>query len=196
MALFDDIWEQLFPEQPNRTPVAVKEALVRNAPYLQRYREWKSSPQSLALVGEIEKAYYDKRNQLEGFYQVYLLQSGPANGFALSYHPGIDESAFKFLFDYWRDRVLSLGYHLKNTDRHTREMADYIQITERHYLKPPVKLQQQPINQQYGNVLLEHVQINRQPSFLKVQVNIYADHLYTEALSFDELLTYLFATDN
>jgi hypothetical protein len=54
--------------------------------------------------------------------------------------------------------------------------------------RPPVA-----INQQYGNVLLEHVQINRQPSFLKVQVNIYADHLYTEARSFDDLVACLFS---
>lgn len=192
MARFDDIWEQLFPEQPGRPPVAVKEALVRSAPYLQHYAEWKSSPQSLALISKIEKAYYKKRNQVDGFYQLHLLRSGPANGFALSYHPEIGERNFKFLFDYWRDRVLSLGYHLKNTDRYTREMPDYVQTTEKHYLKPPANLQQLPINQQYGNVLLEHVQINRQPSFLKVQVNIYADHLYTKALSFDDLVAYLF----
>jgi hypothetical protein len=193
MALFDDIWEQLFPEQPDRHPVAVKEALVRSAPYLQQYEEWKSSSQSLALISEIEKAYYKKRNQVAGFYQIHLLQSGPANGFALSYHPEIGEQAFKFLFDYWRDRMLNLGYQLKNTDRHTREMPDHVQTTEKHYLKPPVKPKKLPINQQYGNVLLEHVQINRQPSFLKVQVNIYADHLYTEAHSFDDLVAYLFS---
>lgn len=193
MALFDDIWDQLFSAQPNRQPVTVREELVRSPAYMQQYVEWKSSVQPQALVREIGKAYYFKRNRINGFYQVHLLQSAPANGFALSYHPKIGETTFKFLFDYWRDRMLSLGYRLKNTDRQTREMPAYVQTTEKHYLKPPARLKHLPINQLYGNVLLEHVQINRQPSYLKVQVNIYADHLYTEALSFDELAEHLFS---
>lgn len=193
MALFDEIWEQLFPDQPNRPPVAVKETLVRSASYMQQFVEWKSSEQPMALIREVEKAYYYKKNQMNGFYQVHLLQSAAANGFALSYHPQIGETNFRFLFDYWRDRMLHLGYRLRNTDRHTREMPAYIQTTEKHYLKPPSRLKDLPINQLYGNVLLEHVQINRQPSYLKVQVNIYADHLYTEALSFDELAEHLFS---
>lgn len=195
MALFDDIWEQLFPGQPNKAPVEVKETLVRSASYQQDYVEWKSSAQPLALIREIEKAYYFKRNQINGFYQVHLLQSAPANGFAISYHPQIGEKTFKFLFDYWRDRILGLNYRLQNTYRHMREMPAYIQTTEKHYLKPPLRLHRTPVNQLYGNVVLEHVQINRQPSFLKVQVNIYADHAYTEALSFDDLATHLFSPE-
>lgn len=195
MALFNDIWEQLFPAQPNRPQIAVKERLVRSPSYLNNYVEWKSSLRPQALINEVEKAYYYKRNQIQSFYQVHLLQTAPANGFALSYHPHIGEKTFRFLFDYWRDTMLDLGYRLQNTDRHMREMPAYIQTTERHYLKPPVRQpQQSPLNQLYGNVLLEHVQINDSPSFLKVQVNIYADHLYTEALPFDDLATHLFST--
>lgn len=195
MASFNEIWEQLFTAQPRRPQVAVKERLIRSPSYVNNYIEWKSSQQPRALIREVEKAYYYKRNQIQGFYQVHLLQSAPANGFALSYHPHIGEESFRFLFDYWRDAMLALGYRLKNTDRHMREMPAYVQTTEKHYLKPPLRRQQLPLNQLYGNVLLEHVQLNGKPSYLKVQANIYADHSYTEALPFDELASRLFAVE-
>ncbi|WP_051049925.1 hypothetical protein [Nafulsella turpanensis] len=192
MAFLDDLLKQLFPEPNQNEAVQVKEELKRNERYLQHYKVWKESSYLADLLRAVEVSYHSKKNRKEGMYHMHLFQSAPANGFALSYHPAIGARSFQFLFDYLRDQVLQLDYRLQNTDRHIRDRGTYVQTTEKHYLKPNSPLHQKLNNQRYGNILLEHVLIDQQPSYLKLLVNVYSDHLFTEALSFDDLLSKLF----
>ena len=192
MDFLDDLLNQLFPESNQNEPVQVKEELRRNERYLQHYRVWKESSCLADLLKSVEDSYYQKKRQAEGIYHMHLFQSAPANGFALSYHPAIGARAFQFLFDYLRDQALALNYRLQNTDRHIRDRGTYVQTTEKHYLKPNNSPGQALNNQRYGNILLEHVLIDQQPSYLKLLVNVYSDHQFTEALSFEDLLSKLF----
>jgi hypothetical protein len=46
----------------------------------------------------------------------------------------------------------------------------------------------------FGNVSIEKVNINDKPSFLKVLVTVYSDHLYQNAKPFDQFIDDLFQT--
>lgn len=193
MAFLDDLIKKLFPERQKSRPVEVQEELRRSESYLQAYSEWKSSGEAEELLRKVKTSYQMKSGGIEGLYPVHLFNSAAANGFALSYHPTISRQEFRFLLDYLRDRVLDLGYRLANTDHQIRDKETYIQTTEKHYLKPPIsRAQAKKAEQHYGNILLEYVLIDNQPSYLKLMVTIYTDHLYTEAQPYDELIEQLF----
>ncbi len=171
------------------------ELLVRSEDYKKKYRNWMSSGEAVKLIKRVERSYYLKKNRMKGDYEVHLFNSPAANGFALTYHPDISPVEFQFLLDYWRDRTLLLNYRLANTDRQLREKENYIQTTEKHYLKPPLTMGQKKSEQRYGNILLEYVLINHQPNYIKLMVTIYSDHLFTTADPFDELVDYLFSAE-
>lgn len=194
MAFIDDLFKKLFPGRQANRQFQVMEELRRSQAYQQAYGQWLGSKEAQELIGAVEKSYYLKKNQVAGEYPVHLFESAAANGFALSYHPNIQARQFQFLLDYFRDRVLTLGYRLANTDRQIKEKESYIKTTEKHYLKPPLS-KGRIADQRYGNVLLEYVLIDQQPSYLKLMVTIYTDHLFTEAQAYDELLDYLFSLD-
>lgn len=193
MAFLDNILNQLFPDREDKRKVQVLEELRRSENYLAAYQSWKESPEAEELVKAVERSYYLKKNQIQGNYAVHLFQSPAANGFALTHHPSLSPRTFQFLLDFWRDRVLALGYRLANTDRQIREKEQFVETIEKHYLKPPLSKNTAQAEQRFGNVLLEYVLVDQQPSYLKVMVTIYSDRLFTEAQPFDDLLEHLFS---
>lgn len=195
MAFMESLFDKLFPGKNANRQVQVMEELHRSPAYQEAYGQWSGSPEARGLIAAVEKSYYLKKNHIAGEYPVHLFESAAANGFALSYHPNIQARQFQFLLDYFRDRVLRMGYRLANTDRKIKEKESYISTTEKHYLKPPISKDRKIADQRYGNILLEYVLIDQQPSYLKLMVTIYSDHLFTEAQAYDELLDYLFSLD-
>lgn len=192
MSFLDEIFNKLFPkEQPNHK-IAVQEELQRSSSYQEAYTNWKSSSEATLLLERIKKSYNMKKTGMEGLYPVHLFNSAAANGFALSYHPTISRREFHFLLDYWRDKMLSLDYRLANTDTQTKDKGEYVQTTEKHYLKPPITRNKPKAEQHYGNILLEYVLVDDQPSYLKLMITTYKDHLFTEAKPHEELLEKLF----
>lgn len=195
MEFLDNLFGKLFPEKKENRPVQVMELLRRSNKYQLAYATWKESPEARQILKEIDRSYYLKRNQIQGDYTIHLFQSAAANGFAITYHPALSPQFFQFLLDFWRDRMLAIGYRLANTDRQIRDKDTYVETVEKHYLKPPLTKNQAQAEQRFGNVLLEYVLVDQQPSYIKVLATIYSDRLFTEALSFEELLEQLFSMD-
>lgn len=195
MEFLDNLFGKLFPEKKENRPVQVMELLRRSHKYQMAYATWKESPEAAQILKAIDRSYYLKRNQIQGDYNIHIFQSAAANGFALTYHPALSAQFFQFLLDFWRDRMLAIGYRLANTDRQIREKNSYVEIVEKHYLKPPLTKNKPLAEQRFGNVLLEYMLVDQQPSYIKVMATIYSDRLFTEALSFDDLLEQLFSMD-
>jgi hypothetical protein len=87
-----------------------------------------------------------------------------------------------------------LGYHRVSLDRKMEEIQENVRTTEKQYFKPPLSSTDfsTKIDQIFGNVSIEKVNINDKPSFLKVLVTVYSDHLYQDAKSFDQFIDDLF----
>ena len=99
--------------------------------------------------------------------------------------------------DHFKKVVINEGYTLYTSDKKYQEKAQSVQVVERHYMKPSlskdIKL---PIDQKYGNVLVEFVAYNDEPAYLKVMATCYSDRNYTEALDFEMLARKLFSDTN
>ncbi len=194
MSFFDSIYQRLFPKKnPNGSRVLYKEVLDRKSRFAEGYEHWLEEGRAARMLKEVESSYYMKRQNLESNLQVHLLSSVYANGFAISYHPDYTGQEYEFLFDYLKNEILGLGYKLSNSDRQVKEINDYIETTDKHYLKPASELKPGELfDQKWGNILLEYVKINDVPSYLKLQVSIYSDSYYTQALDYESFLQEVF----
>lgn len=173
------------------------EVLKRSESDQQQYEQWKESEEKEQLIREIAQAYYYKKTNISSDIEVHLLNTPYANGFAITYHPDILPKSFRHLSDYFRDKVLAMGYRLVNADRRITDKGHYVETVEKFYLKPPLSaadLSQEVIqvNQLFGNIAIEHVLIDNKPSYLKVLASIYSDRQFKEAQSYDDFMSTLF----
>ncbi|WP_448520015.1 hypothetical protein [Rhodoflexus sp.] len=193
MSFFDNIFNQLFPKRlPSHLPV-IEEALVRDENYRNQIFRWQNSGAHRKLAYEVWEAWQLKKEKQVTDFQVHLLKTDGSNGIALTYHPRIGSEAFQFFFDHLKEQALQIGYKLYTSDRRIFLRADYSETIEKHYLKPPIDLRVedgavQRCNQRYGNIIIEYIQINDRPSFIRLMAHYYEDQLYLKPLPFDELL--------
>ncbi len=191
MSYFDQVYKQLFGKRSGGPKVLVNEVIDRSERYQKDYNLRILSGEFKKLATDVYSSYELKQQSIEKLPAVHLLSSQYANGFAISYHHGITTSDFSFLFDWLSERTKTLNYQLANSDFQVIEKDSIIESKEKHYLKPRVG-NEKIIDQQYGNILIEHIAINDVPSYIKYTANIYSDRKYQEAQKFDKLAEYLF----
>lgn len=192
------IFAKLFPKktpQNAHLPI-IEEVIVREDKYKKSYFDWMNSGYYKKLLQSIKNAYWKKRNDQIDDFQVHLLQMPYANGLAITYHKNVPEMHFQHFFDLLKDKVLNLGYQQANADRRMFDRPNYVETIEKYYLKPPITAQivaqNELLNQKYGNILIEYILIDDQPSYIKLVASVYSDRLYTVALPFDQLLSHIF----
>lgn len=188
---FEEVYNRLFKKQSTQQPI-IHEVLERSAKELEAYALWKESDERRFLIEDFDRAYHLKQQQVESAMKVHLLDSQYANGFAITFNEVFTPLNFKFLFDYFKDQVLANGYKLAQADRRISDKETYEESIEKWYLKPQsADFSQELIDQQYGNVIIEAVSVDRKPSYLRLMANVYQDRLYRKAKPFDELFNNL-----
>ncbi len=193
MSYFDKLISKIFTGKTYPGSAAVHEVLNRTSREAQQYDAWKDTTAPHKLLQEVAQAYYYKRTNIRGSLDVHLFNTDYANGFAITYSPAISSQVFKHLFDYLKDKVLQMQYRLVNADRRIIDRENYVETIEKYYLKPAAEMQQTaPIDQQYGNIVIEYILIDNQPSYIKLLASIYSDSLYKDALSYNEFMQKLF----
>jgi hypothetical protein len=195
MDFFDKIIGQVFANKRKHPHLPlIEEPLERNEAYRQRYFRWLNQGEQQQLAVTVWVAWQQKKLKETSVLAVHLLQQNGSNGLAVTYHPSIGPDAFQHFFDWLKDRMLQLGYRHYTSDRRIFDRNSYVETIEKHYLKPPAWSDATGIpptqlcNQQYGNVLIEYIMIDQQPSFIRFMAHYYDDHLYTKALAFDDLV--------
>lgn len=196
MTFFDEVFSKLFGKKEAPTAPVIHEPLARTSQQSEKYAAWVARDAHMSLIDDLNSAYHKKKLGIISPLEVHLLNTRYSNGFALSYDENITSEAFLHLFDYLKDRTLTLGYKLAQADRRILDKGDYEETIEKWYLKPDVVHSGKEFeDQRYGNVLMEHVAVDRKPSYVKVMVNVYQGRPYAEALPFDEYLEELFNTN-
>ncbi|GAB2783452.1 hypothetical protein HNQ93_002308 [Hymenobacter luteus] len=169
--------------------------LQRSAAEEQTRQQWVARQVYLNWMGPYFKAYhYQKAGLPNGQFRVELARDAARPGAVFLYDPSIGPGNFRHLFDFIRDRILALGYHLGASSQRTLHHEQYTETTQKHFLKP------QPqdctatgrCNQRFGNITVDLVSINGQPGFLRLLSNPFADAIFTPAHSFDELMEAVF----
>ena len=191
---FDDLLKKIFPNREGNPPLSVKENFSLKEKDFQDLEEWNKSEESKALFALVYKNYHYKRAQINDTPEVHVFTSAYANGFALSFGPPLDSNSFSLLFLGLSRRIIALGYEQVSLDRKLEEVNEQVKETEKFYFKPPLQLPQEGelISQLYGNISLEKIRINQQPSYFKLLASVYSDRLYYDAKPFDDLMDRLF----
>jgi hypothetical protein len=201
MSFLEKWWARLRQQRqdlPSTVPFAT-EPIRRPSAQAQRYFQWQQHPHCLQLCQDLYEAYRAKQaGEPHPRYAVHLLASPYANGFALTFPDSMDPLHFQHLFDWLKDRTLLQGYRCVTAERRLFDRGSHVEAQERYYLKPqpaPDAPDAIPIDQRYGNVLLQLVQLDQQPSYLKLVASVYSDRLYTLPLDFQQLMRELFSAE-
>ena len=191
---FDDLLKKIFPNREGDPPLSIKENFSLKEKDFQDLEEWNKSEESKALLALVYKNYHYKRAQINDTPEVHVFSSVYANGFALSFGPPLDSNSFSLLFLGLSRRIIALGYEQVSLDRKLEEVNEQVKETEKFYFKPPLQLPKEDelISQLYGNISLEKIRINQQPSYFKLLASVYSDRLYYDAQPFDDLMDRLF----
>ncbi len=191
---FDDLLKKIFPNREGDPPLSIKENFSLKEKDFQDLEEWNKSEESKALLALVYKNYHYKRAQINDTPEVHVFSSVYANGFALSFGPPLDSNSFSLLFLGLSRRIIALGYEQVSLDRKLEEVNEQVKETEKFYFKPPLQLPKEGelISQLYGNISLEKIRINQQPSYFKLLASVYSDRLYYDAKPFDGLMDRLF----
>lgn len=167
--------------------------LERDAQFEKAFQFWKSSSASKEVLQKIRLAYSDVALNGKFRQDFHQYKSPQAKGFFINMRLGISPESFPFLMDLFKERVLECGYSVYTSDRKYKEVPTGMKSLDKHYLKPQLGVDiEVPINQRYGNVLLEYTAIDETPEYLKVMVSVYSDRNYRKAGAYEELLEILF----
>ncbi len=188
MSFIDDIFGKLFSDKGQN--LSYKENFIQTAEEENEVSEWVKSTEGKEAIEKVYRNFHLKKAGIKDNPEVHILNSPYANGFAVSFEKPFDEKIFSRLFFAFGQRLLDLGYRRVSLDRKMQEINDMVKITEKLYYKPPISASEvsEKIDQLFGNVSIEKVSVNNKPSFLKVLVTIYSDHLYREAKPFDQFV--------
>ncbi|MEY3565730.1 MAG: hypothetical protein RJA23_1900 [Bacteroidota bacterium] len=191
---FDDLLKKIFPPQAGNQSLSVKENFSVKEKDLQELEAWNTSEESKTLYDLVYRNYHYKRAQINESPEVHVFSSVYANGFALSFGSLLDSNSFSLLFLGLSRRIIALGYEQVSLDRKLEEVNEQVKETEKFYFKPPLQLPKEGelISQLYGNISLEKIRINQQPSYFKLLASVYSDRLYYDAKPFDDLMDRLF----
>jgi hypothetical protein len=189
----DDLFKKVF-KPSDKTPMKVKENFSIKEIDQTDIDSWIGSEESRQLFDLIYKNYHFKRTGITDRPEVHIFESPYANGFAVSYGRPLDSKSFSRLFLAFSQRLLALGYEQVSLDRKLEEINDQVKVTEKFYFKPPLQLPTdgELISQLYGNVALEKVTVDNDPSFIKLLATVYSDRLYQDAKPFDQLMDGIF----
>lgn len=191
-SFIDDILGKLFPNK--KTPVKHKQNFTQSQEATAYTSAWKESPEGKFLIDLVQKNYHFKTSGMNARPAVHILKTPYANGFAVTFEKPFDSKNFSQLFFAFGQRMLDLGYQKISLDRKIEEINEDVKTTEKQYFKPPLSNVDfsQKIDQLYGNVSIEKISVNDSPSFIKVLVTIYSDHLYLKARPFEQFIDDLF----
>lgn len=189
----DDLFKKVF-KSTEKSPMRLKENFVIKEIEQTDLDLWIASEESARLFALVYKNYHFKRTGIKSQPQVHIFDSPYANGFAVTYENPFNAKSFSRLFLAFSQRLLALGYEQVSLDRKFEEISDQVKVTEKFYFKPPF---QHPadgalISQLYGNVSLEKVIVDNEPSYIKLLATVYSDRLYQDAKSFDQLMDGIF----
>ncbi len=192
---FSNLIERIFPEKGNqglKLPLHT-EALERNTKYKFAYAEWCGSKRMAEMLRVLTQQLEQARVNGASNPALQVYESPQSNGFYFNKMTGFDRNEFHFVLDHFCEITLQLGYRLQIAERRYSERPNGVHCLERYYLKPDVlKEFNPPLDQRYGNIHLELVLMNEEPSFLKVMAHVYHDRNYKQPLGFDALTTHLF----
>ena len=197
MGFFQKVIQRLFPPKATSGKLPFFSGSIdKNRSRGKDYETFLDSNEKERVLDFIRHQFHLFKTGEEDLNMIRILKTDSSNGFILRYPEQFNVRSFRFLFDYFKDKVAELDYYLYTSDERAYERKNHIETIERHYLKPSLRRFREakpgePIDQIFGNVLIELYFTDDTPSYIKLLANNYNDHKYKEARNFDELIDHL-----
>jgi len=115
-------------------------------------------------------------------------RSDSANGFYFLSDDAFSNKDYSFITYYFSELLKENGYVLNNSRRDVQQKAEKLICTEEFYFKLPLSSRaQSPIPQLWGNIIIQHHQIDDRTSYVKIMAHHYSDRSYEEAKDYEGL---------
>ncbi len=190
MAFFDDIYANVFGKGKEPEPVFLHKLLKRPDLFTEKYENWKKDRKD-DLLSLVDTSLQLKAKDIEQDPPTHILKFSGSNAFAVSYSSEMIAEELQFLTEWFAEMVLQhLSYRKANGDIMVRERNNVVETIEKIYLKP-IATEELPVDQQFGNILIENFVIGTKPSYMKVTANYYTDRMYSAHRPFEELTEFL-----
>lgn len=185
-------FKHLFSRSASAAPPPVSwHTLERTAAHTRRHERWRQEQVYRNWAAPYFKAYHFKKANVTGQgLRVQLLQECGRRGVLLFYDPSIGPGNFRHFFDFIAEQTQRLGYNLSTSDQRTLKHPRYQETIYKHFLKPKPECCPDTgrCQQQFGNVTVDLIYINKQPGFIRFFSNPFDDPIFAPAQPFEELL--------
>lgn len=177
-------------EKPPMIKTEVTGLLQRDDKFQSAYNAWKRASKVSPILQAIT-AQYENGLQEDSILSAEFYHTPGAQGFYVYNLNGGNSIDYQMLMDYFRDIVLTLNYRLYSSTFEQKVRLDKVKRLERHYLKPAVWSAEMPMEQLYGNILIEVDFVNDQADHLKLLATHYTGFDYKPVRDFDELVQHM-----
>ncbi|RME92313.1 MAG: hypothetical protein D6772_17050 [Bacteroidetes bacterium] len=192
-------WQKLFKlgqsaETSSPHKPAIHELLKRTADEQADYTHWKNSFVARRLLDWLGDQYAIFLHQpADTDIAIDFLDTPSSKGFVIHFHQtNYSRREATYLFDLFKEKVAQLNYRVQLSDTRTFARKHWVETIEKHYLKPRhTYVEGEPLDQQFGNVMIELELRDDQVNNLRFRATHYSDRNYQEPQSFRELMQVL-----
>lgn len=178
-----------------RKPVSESEKgmLIRSYAYRRSYRKWIFQNQHVELLKNIYTAFTLNKAGIHGDLPLHYFPLKNGDQVLIHHLDFWGKSTFSFLSDYFRERLMRLGYKLYLSDFQQLIHQSRISRIERHILHPRSDISpfENTSTSLYGLIELTVQYSDDKPLFLSIRAEILQNN-EDQSFSFDELAELLF----
>jgi hypothetical protein len=182
------------PGKQDSSEAVVQEMLVRTHRQKQLFKTWIQEGRQHEVLKNIYTSYTLNKSGISGDVPMHVLLSGQHRQVIIHYLDVMGKHVFPFLQDYFRDRIMRMGYNLYLSDRQIIQRASHTETIDRHILRPyvpAVHLSDKP-EQLYGVISVIVHRVNERPLYIQILAEAQHDPNLGEVFPFDELAEILF----
>ncbi|MEZ5173481.1 MAG: hypothetical protein R2850_08235 [Bacteroidia bacterium] len=172
----------------------VQEMLVRPQRFKQQYRSWIADGAHHEVLKNIYTSFTLTHSGVSGDIPMHVFRNGSSRTVVIHYFDGLGKNIPAFLQDYFRDRVMRIGYNLFLSDRQEINRVSHQETVDRHVLRPYVPsfhINEKP-EQLYGTISIAVHYADERPMFLEISSEVMHGGEFAPAFPFEELAEILF----
>lgn len=193
MAKLWDYIKQLFQEAEQSSPSkpVVHKMIERTEEEKQDYLQWREGLVRRRLVDWLRDQYAIFQVLPDDIDEALdFLNTPSSKGFVIHFHKtNYSKREVFHLFDYLKEKVLDLNYRTQISDSRTYNKPNWVETTERHYLKPRPNFEAgKKLKQAFGNVMIEVELRDEKVRNLRFRATVYKDHQFEDAEDFKDLM--------
>jgi hypothetical protein len=190
-----NFWDQIkaafkSAEESNPNEPVIHELIERSEREQLDYDRWKRTLSRRRLLDWLVDQYaaFQTKSRLDD--SIAFLDTPSSKGFVIHVHQTqYGKEEIKYFFDYLKERVLELNYRPQISDRRIFNRNQWVEMQERHYLKPRNTFEEGvAIDQRFGNIMVELEYRDDKVYNLRLRATLYSDSLYNKGESFRSLM--------